>query len=242
MVQKTSLVILTRNEIEGVKAIIRKIPFEAVDEFFAVDYKSTDGTVEFFEKHEIPVIKQKNPGRGEAFKLATKKSKGEFLVFFSPDGNENPADIPKLIGLLKAGNDLAIASRFMKNARNEEDTKILKFRAWANQMFTMAVKLLWGGNVTDTINGYRAIRKSLFKRLNLDAEGFAIEFQMTIRSLKAKAKIAEIPTIEEDRIGGQSTSHAIPTGFKFIYYLLRELVLGTKPIKKEGLFSRSVRK
>lgn len=231
MVQKTTLVILTRNEIDGVKALIRKIPFEAIDEFFAVDYKSTDGTVEFFKKHQIPVIKQKIPGRGEAFKIAAAKARGDFLVFFSPDGNENSSDIPRLINLLKKGNDLAIASRFMKNSRNEEDGKILKFRAWANMAFTFAVRLLWGGQVTDTINGYRAIRKSLFKRLNLDAAGFAVEFQMTIRALKLGAKIAEIPTIEGNRIGGASTSYAIPTGFKFIYCFIREIALGKQPIK-----------
>lgn len=231
MVQKSTLVILTRNEIDGVKALIRKIPFEAVDEFFAVDYKSTDGTVEFFKKHQIPVIEQKIPGRGEAFKIAVNKARGDFLVFFSPDGNENPADIPRLVNLLTNGNDLAIASRFMKNSRNEEDDKTLKFRAWANMAFTLAVRLFWGGQVTDTINGYRAIRKSLFKRLNLDAAGFAIEFQMTIRALKVGAKIAEIPTIEGNRIGGESTSYAIPTGIKFIYYLIREFVIGKRPIK-----------
>jgi len=88
MVQKTTLVILTRNEINGVKALIRKIPFEAVDEFFAVDYQSTDGTVEFFKKHQIPVVKQKKPGRGEAFKIAIAKARGDYLVFFSPDGTK----------------------------------------------------------------------------------------------------------------------------------------------------------
>lgn len=231
MVQKTTLVILTRNEINGVKALIRKIPFEAVDQFFAVDYKSSDGTTEFFKKHQIPVIEQRIPGRGEAFKIAVNKAQGDLLVFFSPDGNENPADIPRLISLLKEGNDLVIASRFMKNSRNEEDDKVFKFRAWANMAFTIIVRLIWGGNVTDTINGYRAIRKNLFKKLNLDANGFAIEFQMTIRALKAGAKIAEIPTIEGNRIGGKSTSYAIPTGLKFIYYLVREFSPGKRPFK-----------
>lgn len=223
---RTTLVILTRNEIEGLKSIIRKIPFEAVDEYFAVDYKSTDGTVEFFKKHHVPVVHQKNPGRGNAFKIAVKKAKGEIIVFFSPDGNENPADIPKLIKLLRDGADLAIASRFMKNSRNEEDDETLKFRLWANQAFTMVANIIWGGHVSDTINGYRAIKKSAFNKLKLDAEGFAIEYQMTIRSLKLGLKIAEIPTIEGNRIGGQSTSYAIPTGLKFVRYLMREIAIG----------------
>lgn len=225
MVQ-TSLIILTRNEIEGLRAIIRKIPFEAVDEFFAVDYNSTDGTVEFFKKHQIEVVKQTKPGRGRAFEMGLKRARGKYLVFFSPDGNENPADIPRLISLLKSGNDLVIASRFMKGSRNEESNKLFKFRALANRMFTLAVKILWGGKTTDTINGYRGIKKSVLEYLNLDATGFAIEYQMTIRALKLKMKIAEIPTIEGNRIGGNSTSYAIPTGFKFIYYLLREILIG----------------
>lgn len=231
MVQ-TSLVILTRNEIEGLKALIRKIPFETVDECFAVDFKSTDGTVEFFKKHQIEIVPQKCPGRGEAFNLGLKRAKGKYLVFFSPDGNENPADIPKLVSLLKKGNDLVIASRFMKGSRNEEDDKFLKFRAWANKLFTLAVRILWGENVTDTINGYRAIKKSVFKKLNLDASGFAVEFQMTIRALKLRYNITEISTIEGNRIGGKSTSYAIPTGIKFVYYLLREVMIGKSFVHK----------
>lgn len=225
MVQ-TTLVILTRNEINGLKAMLRKIPFEEVDEFFAVDLNSTDGTLEFFAKHQIPVVNQKKPGRAEAFKLGVKSAKGKYIVFFSPDGNENPADIPRLINLLREGADLAIASRFLKNSRNEEDGQVLKFRAWANQGFTLLVRLFWGGQVTDSINGYRAIRKDTFGKLKIDARGFAVEFQMTIRALKKGFNIAELPTIEGDRIGGQSTSSAIPTGLRFLGYLIREILIG----------------
>ncbi len=227
MVQ-TTLIILTRNEINGLKKLIRKIPFEAVDEFFAIDYHSTDGTVEFFEKNNIPIIKQLKPGRGEAFKLAAKRAKGKFLIFFSPDGNEDPSDIYKLIQLLKNGTDLAIASRFMKQSRNEEDDKTLKFRKWTNQLFTYSIRFFYGGKITDSINGYRAIQKNKFNKLHLDTTGFAIEFQMTIRALKLKMKIAEIPTIEGNRIGGKSTAYAIPTGLKFIKLFIHEIIIGKK--------------
>jgi len=116
-------------------------------------------------------------------------------------------------------------------SRNEEADKFSKFRAWANRLFTLAVRILWGGRVTDTINGYRAIKKEALSKLNLDAGGFAIEYQMTIRALKLKMKIAQIPTIEGSRIGGQSTSSAIPTGLKFIYFLIREIILGKSFVK-----------
>ena len=225
MVQTTSI-ILTRNEIKGLKSLVRKIPWEEVDEYFAVDYKSTDGTVEFFQKHHIPVVTQQKSGRAEAFYLGAKKAKGKYLIFFSPDGNENPADIPRLIRELKNGSNLAIASRFLKNSRNEEDDQHLKLRKWANQIFTLIANLIWGGKLTDSINGYRAIEKNSFRKLNLDAKGFAIEYQMSIRVLKLGLKISEISTIEGTRLGGQSTSYAIPTGFRFIYFLLREIWIG----------------
>lgn len=225
---KSSLVILTRNEIAGMTALIDKIPFNKVDEVFVVDYMSTDGTKELVKKHGIKLIEQKLSGRGEAFALAAEQARGEYLVFFSPDGNEDPNDIPKLLKLLDRGYDLAIASRFLPESRNEEDDHVIKFRAWANQGFTLLANLLFGGNLTDSINGYRAITKSAFKRLKLDGIGYVIEYQMSMRALKLKLKIAEIPTREGNRIGGESGSKALPTGFLFIRYLWREILLGKK--------------
>ena len=223
---KTTLVILTRNEITGMKALFTKIPFGKVDEALVVDYNSTDGTKDFVKKQDIRLINQQNPGRGEAFRLAVSKASGGHLVFFSPDGNEDPQDIPRLLKLLDKGNDLAIASRFLPQSRNEEDDQFLKLRAWANQGFTLIANLIWGGRVSDTINGYRAITKEAFKKLKLDAPGYMIEYQMSIRAMKLKLKIAEIATHEGNRIGGESGSKAIPTGLLFLRFLLREILIG----------------
>ncbi len=223
---RTSLIILTRNEINGVKTLLHRLPLTSVDEYFAIDYNSTDGTIEFFEANGIPVIKQHQPGRAEAFRLAAQKAHGQILIFFSPDGNENPVDIPLLIKKIAQGADLAIASRFLKGSRNEEDDQIFKWRKWANQAFTWGVNVCFrtkGPYVTDSVNGYRAISKRIFIDLKLDAKGFAIEYQMTIRTLKRGLIIKEIPTVEGNRIGGLSGSAAIPTGFQFIGVFLREL-------------------
>ena len=122
---------------------------------------------------------------------------------------------------------MVIASRFMQNARNEEDGQVFKFRAWANRAFTLLANLLFRGKLTDSINGYRAIKKEAFEKLKLDAQGYAVEYQMSIRALKLGLKIKEIPTIEGNRIGGKSRSDAFPTGMIFVYYLFREIILGT---------------
>ncbi|OGG11945.1 hypothetical protein A2Z00_04010 [Candidatus Gottesmanbacteria bacterium RBG_13_45_10] len=225
---KASIIILTRNEIEGVRTIVPRLPRSSSFEYFAVDYHSTDGTKEFFAKHNIPVIPQQKPGRGQAFIIGAAHAKNDILVFFSPDGNEDPRDIPLLIDRIDKGATLAIASRFMKGARNEEDDTVFKFRAWANRTFTWIVNVLWNGHITDTINGYRAITKHALSQLHLDAKGFCVEYQMTIRALKRKYSIVEIPTREGNRIGGHTTAYAIPTGFRFLYYLAREVWIGNR--------------
>jgi hypothetical protein len=82
--------------------------------------------------------------------------------------------------------------------------------------------------MSDTINGYRAIKKDKFKLLHLDASGFAIEYQMSIRAMKLGLSIAEIPTIEGDRIGGKSTAYSLPTGLKILKIFMQELRRGRR--------------
>src|SRR3989344_4497806 len=225
---KKSLIILTRNEIEGLKSLFDSLPLYAVDEALSIDYQSTDGTKEFLKEKGVRVIDQKKRGRGEAFRLGAEVATGDILVFFSPDGNEDPRDIPKLAGAIEAGADMAVASRFMKGSRNDEDDKLFKWRAWANRAFTMLANVFFKGHMFDTINGYRAIRKDKFLLLHPDAEGFTIEYQMSIRAMKLGFTIAEFPTVEGGRIGGQSTATSIPTGFKALRVLLLEVIIGKK--------------
>jgi hypothetical protein len=143
------------------------------------------------------------------------------------DGNENPDDIKKLFTELEKGADMAICSRFMKGSRNEEDEMFLPLRKWANQAFTLLVNVFFnrtGNYITDTINGFRGFRREKLLQLDLTAEGFAIEFQASIRSLKKGYVIKEIPTIEGARIGGKSKAKSIPTGLKILGIFIKELL------------------
>lgn len=223
---ESTLVILTRNEIDGSRYLFDKIPFNEFDEVFVMDCNSNDGTVEFFEDRGIKVINQRNPGRGNAFLESFEKAKGKYLVFFSPDGNEDPEDIVKVIRELKRGYDLVIASRYMKGAKSDVSDDSLLIRKFGNIFFTFLVNLIWNIKVTDSINGFRGIKKSSTEKLKLDATGHEIEIQMTIRSAKLKYKIKEIPTIEKMRVGGERKAKTFKMGYRFTKFLLKEFIKG----------------
>lgn len=223
---RSSLIILTFNEIEGIKTLFDKIPFAQFDECFAIDGGSTDGTVEFFKENKIKVITQEKKGRGAAFREAAEAANGRVLVFFSPDGNENPEDAIKLKETVEQGYDMVIASRFMPGASSEDLGSFIPYRDWANKIFTFSANLFFAGKLTDSINGFRGVKKEKFEELKVDAQDFSIEYQMSIRALKLKQKLKEIPTMEKKRLGGQSTSRSIPTGLKMLKILFREIWLG----------------
>lgn len=223
-----SLVILTLNEVEATPKVYDRIPLSCADEAFAVDGGSADGTIEFLRSRGLKVVVQDKRGRGEAFRIAMREAKGRHVVFFSPDGNEDPLDIPKLFELLRYGADMAIGSRMMRGAFNEEDVHWLRPRKWVNQAFTLAANLLWnrGPYLTDTINGFRGVSKAAFEAMRPDADGFVVEYQMTIRAMKLGLKVVELPTREGQRAGGESTAAALPTGMVFIRQLLKEMISG----------------
>lgn len=222
----SSLIILTSNEIEGVKALFNKIPFDKFDEALVIDWNSKDGTVEFFKEKGVRVVSQEKRGRGEAFRLASEMSQGDVLVFFSPDGNEDPGDAVKLVEAIGNGYDMAIASRFAKGAHTESEGFFIPYRAWANQALTLLADLCFGGKLSDCINGFRAVRKESFRALKVNAEGFAIEYQMSIRAMKLKQKVKEIPTFEGQRIGSKSKAKSWPVGVNLLRTLLKEIRLG----------------
>lgn len=202
------------------KRIVPKINRKWVGEIICVDRGSADGTVEWMKKRNIKVYFQEKPGRAEAFRVGLKKAKGGTLLYFSPDGNEDPADIPKLLEKIEDGYDLVIASRFSKKSKSDDATPVRRF---GNVFFTKLVNICWGANVTDAINGFRAVRKKCLEDLGIDAKRFEVEIEMTIRAAKKGYRIAEIPTYEGNRIAGKSRLNTFRDGWIYLKTILREL-------------------
>ncbi len=225
---KKSLIFLTWNEFDGTKKILPEIKNDWADEIIVVDGGSKDGTVELFQARGIKVFGQEKRGRGEAFRVGVANTTGDHLVFFSPDGNEHAADIPRVFDELAKGADMVIASRFLPGSRNEEDHSLLPLRKWVNQAFSLIANLFWnrGEYVTDTINGFRGLTRKAWNQLAPESTAFTIEYELSIRSMKQKLKIKEFPTAEGDRVGGVSKVPSFRAGIIFLRLLLHEICRG----------------
>ena len=224
MVRDSALVLLVLNEIDGLKEVWDMLPLDNFAITIAVDGGSTDGSREFLSDHNIPILDQSIPGRGVAFRVAAEALSTERLVFFSPDGNEDPADIIRLDDLLIAGADLAIASRFAAGAVNEE-ADFLRPRARVNKALTWIANKTFNQKhyITDTINGFRAIRRADLLALQTTVKRFPIEYQISIRAMIRGWDIQEIPTIEGQRSGGESKALSWPVGKDHLKVLCTEL-------------------
>ena len=224
-VRDAAIVLLTLNEIDGLGLLWDEIPVDRFREVVAVDGGSTDGTREFLTERGVPILDQSIPGRGVAFRVAADACLSERLIFYSPDGNEDPADIERLDDLLLEGARLAIASRFARGSINEEDIHLFRPRSWVNQSLTWLANFAFneGAFVTDTINGFRALRRSDLLALDTSVKRFPIEYQISIRSMRRGWTIAELATEEGQRAGGESKALSWPVGKDHVKVFLTEL-------------------
>ena len=161
---KVTLLALTLNEIEGVKVILPQIDPSWVDQILVIDGGSTDGTIEWVRDNGYNVYIQKKSGIRYAYFETLDLLDGDIIVTISPDGNCAPEFIPALIDKIREGDDLVIGSRYLGEAKSEDDDAVTAFGNW---MFTRIVNILHGGNYTDALVIYRAFRKDLIYQLDL---------------------------------------------------------------------------
>ena len=222
----TTLLVPTLNEIAGMKEIMVKVKKEWVDQIIILDGGSTDGTIEYAKERGYSVYVQKQIGLRNAYTEVWPMIKGDVVITFSPDGNSIPEIIPFLVEKMKEGYDMVIASRYLGEARSEDDDILTGFGNW---MFTKMLNFLYGAHYTDAIGIYRAYKTKIIYDLELDKDdGFIFaekllnthiswEPLLSVRAVKKRLKIAEIPASEPPRIGGARKLQAFKWGAVYLF-------------------------
>ena len=136
-----------------------------------------------------------------------------------------------MLSHLKKGYDMVIAGRYLLNGSETDDSDDpIRIRKLAGILGGWFLRIVWGSDVKDPINGYRGFSRTGMKQMALDAEGHDIELQSTIRAAKLGLKVKEFPTRERKRIaGGRRTSAGT---FKLLLSLgkrmIQEILIGKK--------------
>jgi glycosyltransferase involved in cell wall biosynthesis len=230
--KQITLLLLTLNEIEGMKAILPQIDRRFVDQIIVVDGGSTDGTIEWSREQGLQVYVQVKNGFRYAYKEVWEHVQGDVVITFSPDGNSVAQDIPRLIEKFSEGYDLVIASRYLPGAGSDDDDRITAFGNW---LFTRTVNLLHGGSYTDAMVIFRIFKKELPLELDLFSDAgysraeklfstrISWEPLMSVRAARANLKITEIASKEPPRIGGERKLQIWKWGAAYYFQFFREL-------------------
>lgn len=221
---KISAIICAKNEERSISEMIEGTK-RYVDEILVVDGHSSDGTVELAQRLGARVVLDNRKGKGDAVRVGIKNAKGDILVFIDADGSHDPADIPRLVQLIQEDKaDLVIGSR-MKGGSDELHGDVSKFiRMWGSDIITIGINLRFKQNITDSQNGFRAIRANCARALNLQENITTIEQEMLIKSLHHNFKVAEVPAHEYARKFGTSTINVKKVAFRYVYSWLKYLI------------------
>jgi glycosyltransferase involved in cell wall biosynthesis len=199
-------------------------PVGAAIELIAVDDGSDDGCWELLEQLAAaeprirPLRQPRNIGKGAAVRRALEAACGEIVVIQDADLEYDPAEYPRLLAPILAGEaDAVFGSRFADGQR----PKIGLASRLANRALTWVTNRRGGLKLTDMETGCKLVRTDVIQRLTLTSDTFTIEPELTVRLAKAAARIREVPIAYHARdyaTGKKIRSHDF---FKALYVLLR---------------------
>ena len=201
---RVTVVIPTKNE-EGLIGEIVDSVRPYADEIFVIDGHSTDRTREVAIEHGARVELDGGKGKGEALRRSLDSSTGDIVVFIDADGSHDPKDIPSLVAPLKAGTaDMVIGSRGKGGSDELHGTLEQFIRYVGSQLIMLAINYRWNVRLTDSQNGFRAVRREVGRNLGLKSNLTTIEQEMLMRALKLGYRVDEAPTHEYERRWGTS--------------------------------------
>lgn len=224
MKDKVTVVIPAFNEEKTIASIINGArPY--CDEILLVSAKRcTDNTRKIAKSLGAKVIIDNGKGKGDGMRLAIRMVKDSIILFIDADGSHKTKDIPKIIKPIKEGKaDMVIGSRLLGGSMELHGT----FNKFLRMFFSMCINQIinwrFNFNISDSQNGFRAIKASVAKDLKLISNKFDIETEMCMKCLKKGYRVLEVPAMELKRKHGKSGISLLRLGWIYFWRVLINL-------------------
>lgn len=218
-----TLVIPTLNEEFTVGEIIARSARYSSD-ILVVDGCSRDSTASIVQAMGTRLICDHGKGKGEAIRCAVGHIQREITVFIDADGSHDPEDIPRLVHpILQNQADHVSASRLIGGSSELHGGFDEFFRLAGSSFVTACINHHFGVKLSESQNGFRAIRTEVLKALELQEDITTIEQEMIIKTLKKGYRMAEVPSHEHKRKAGYSKISVRKVAFRYVYSMIKYL-------------------
>jgi glycosyltransferase involved in cell wall biosynthesis len=218
-----TIIIPTLNEEETIANVIEQCRVYG-DEIIVVDGHSTDKTRDIAVSLKVKVITDNNAGKGAALRQALSVATGDIVVFIDADGSHDPQDIPRLIQPIVEGKaDHVTGSRILGGSSELFGGFNEFLRLTGSSFITECINWRYKVKLSDSQNGFRAIKRKVAIKLDLRENITTIEQEMVMRTLKNGYVMAEVPSHEHRRIVGDSKIKLRKVWFRYGYSLVKYL-------------------
>ena len=163
-----SVVVPVKDEAGNVGPLAREIAAALAGEsheILFVDDGSTDGTAAALAalKSELPQLRvlrhDRNLGQSRSIRSGVLAARGDIIVTLDGDGQNDPADIPKLLAMLRADSQAAMVSGVRVKRKDSVSRRL------ASKLGNGFRSMLLGDGATDTGCGLKVFRRSVFLEL-----------------------------------------------------------------------------
>jgi len=218
-----TVVIPALNEARTIPEIIEKTRAYTTD-ILVVDGHSPDGTADIARSMGARIFFDHGKGKGEAIRSVIPHLDREIAVFIDADGSHDPDDIPALVRPILAGEaDHVSGSRLIGGSSELHGGFDECFRLMGSSLITACINHRFHVCLSESQNGFRAIRTAVLRDLDLQENITTLEQEMIIKTLKKGYRMAEVPSHEHKRKAGYSKISVRKVAFRYVYTMIKYL-------------------
>ncbi|HJQ96442.1 MAG TPA: glycosyltransferase family 2 protein [Acidimicrobiia bacterium] len=225
------------DEQEKIGRVVERVPLDVVDSTLVVDDGSSDSSADVARSKGAEVIELgRTIGVGAAIRTAYDYAVAEgfdVVVVMAGNNKDSPEEIPLLLDVIADGADLVQGSRWLGDSTDYGDMPA--YRKLATRLHPMLFNLISPTRLTDTTNGFRAVRTTVLQdpKLDLDQrwlDEYELEVYLLWKAAKLGYRVSEVGVTKRypPKELGQTKMKPI-TGW---WSILRPLVLLGLHIKK----------